>query len=189
MHLPDMYHKHTRFFQCSTMERKHKVPKRFVAQRVNTTNYEQGFLEEATDRYLWELTQPLLATTLLQPRPATQTMSDAVIQEMNLLPYTNVSTALDCRVQERTIRCGDVVWLAHNTVALIWFVFGIDGLAYTCASRWPFAREMSATCIVVHVRDAPFSLSADVIAQSLIYKMEPISPPVATVLVPQTIRR
>jgi hypothetical protein len=189
MHLADMYRTHKRLFACFTMERKHKVPKRFAAQRVNTKAYEQGLLEEVTDQHLWELKQPLLATTLTQPRPATQTMSDAVIQQMNLLPDTNVSTSLDCRVQGRTVRRGDVVWLVDNTVALIWFVFGVGDVAYACVSRWPLAREVSDTCIVVHVRDVPLFISVDLITQSLIYKMEPINPPVATVLVPRAIRR
>ena len=189
MHLADMYRKHGRLIQCSTMERKHKVPKRFAAPRMHTTAYEQSLLEEVTDQHLWELTQPLFATTLAQPRPASQTMSDAVIQEMNLLPDAKVSTSLDCRVQGRTVRRGDVVWLVDNTVALVWFVFGVGGGAYACVSIWPLAREISDTCIAVRVRDAPLFLSVDRIVQSLIYRMEPISPPLATVLVPQAIRR
>ena len=106
---------------CATLERKHKVPKRFAGPRVNTTKYERGMLEEISDQQLWDLKRPILASALAQPRDATPKIRTAMEDEVQLPDGAVVQTSPFAKVAGRSVHMRDVVWMCDGTAAEVWF--------------------------------------------------------------------
>jgi hypothetical protein len=185
-HLPGFLRRFRRLFNCFTLERKHKVPKRFSVTRVNTTAYERGILEEVLDQHFWELKKPILKHMLMDLRDAPKRMHDAVVSELNLLPGTAVQTASKARVKSRAVRVGDVVLMSDNTIAEVWFFAGVGDLYFACLSTWPTTRVISDTCVITQIVDNPRLLPLSEVLASCIYRRT-VAPPMrmATVLLPR----
>ena len=55
LHLWKMLRDFGTLISCLTMERLHKIPKRYVTNRRNTTSYELGTIEDPCEKSLWQL--------------------------------------------------------------------------------------------------------------------------------------
>ena len=183
MHLADQYRKHGRLYMCATLERKHKVPKRFAGPRVNTTSFERGMLEEISDQQLWDLKQPILASALAQPREATPKMRSALTDMMLISEDAVVHTSPIAKVEGRSVHMRDVVWMRDGSAAEVWFFCGIEDAIYACVSRWPTVRVLNATSIIVSTRDSPYIVPLDSIRESVIYRRD-VPLKTATLLLP-----
>jgi hypothetical protein len=184
-HFPRFLERFGKLFNCFTLERKHKVPKRFSVTRVNTTSYERGILEEVLDQHFWELKKPISKHMLMDSRDAPKRMHDTIISELNLLPGTAVQTAPKARVESRTVCVGDVVLMSDNTIAEVWFFAGVGHLHFACLSTWPTTRVISDTCVITQIVDNPRILPLSGVLASCIYRRT-VAPPMsmATVLLP-----
>ena len=58
LHLWKMLRDFGTLISCLTLERLHKVPKRYVANRRNTTSYELGTIEDPCEKSRWPFKQP-----------------------------------------------------------------------------------------------------------------------------------
>ena len=74
LHLWKMLRGFGTLVSCLTMERLHKIPKRYVTNRRNTTSYELGTLEDSCEKSRWQFKQPTDKRMQFHPKPNSLTV-------------------------------------------------------------------------------------------------------------------
>ena len=120
-----------------THERKHKILRRAVQNRRNTTSYELSALEEITLGQLDALSQPFLKHGLIDER-APCSVNKRILREM--YPATDISVACKVSFGAGVLTVGDAVLARVDgalTVNMLVIAFAVDGNLLALVENWP----------------------------------------------------
>ena len=107
LHFGDCLRRNGFLISCWTLERKHKVPKRYGSEIRNLSMYDKGLLQEVTCHHMGQLSDPNTfafdTTGLVQPRSASPMVLAFVRDALRLKEDTplNVLCATRCRHSSR----------------------------------------------------------------------------------------
>ena len=139
LHLPGTLKDHGKLPSCFCLERKHRIPKRHMQGRTNTVNFARGVLEDVTVQWLGDLVDPTRRSSLVQERPASRRMREALLQLGCAEAEDTVVSALVAVVDCNNIGKGDVA--LYKTaggfgVARVWFHCRIGSTSLSCVQEW-----------------------------------------------------
>ena len=92
---------------CWALERHHKCIRRYVVDRKNTTNLENGLAEDLVANSLRDLRAQPLRDGFVEPHPASQPMVRALVANVEC-SGRNVTTCVSARKGANTLHRGDV---------------------------------------------------------------------------------
>ncbi len=147
LHLAKLLLKHGCLPTCWVLERKHRVPKRFMQGRTNRVSYSRSVLEEVTVQWLLhELCDPTLRSTMLQSRAASQGMKDILVGRGLATASSEITTSTVIVVAAKHIAKGDVALYnmdGGEGAAHVWFHVSCDSCLMSCIADWPIAEKHS----------------------------------------------
>ena len=89
-------------------ERHHKNVRRYVKDRVNTTNLEQGLAEDLVVHSLRDLRAQPLQSGFVDPHPAASKMVTTLEQVLGINVHGGVTSCVDARCGAVTLHRGDI---------------------------------------------------------------------------------
>jgi hypothetical protein len=104
---PSASYMHKHLYAMHT-ERHHKYVRRYVKDRVNTTNLEQGLAEDLVVHTLHDLRAQPLQSGFVEPHPASTQMVKTLEQILGIDVQHGVTTCVDARSGAATLHRGDV---------------------------------------------------------------------------------
>ena len=139
MHLPKQLQQQGHLLATLLMERKHRVIKRMANPRFNTVSFDRGIIEDVIVQHLHVLQQSLLRTSLVDARPASKKLSEAVHLGLPFSVGSDVKTSREANVIGRRITLGDVDMYkdrAAKSFGEVYFHVQVGDQCYTCVSPW-----------------------------------------------------
>jgi hypothetical protein len=140
LHLPDMLNRFSTLVGTLTMERKHKVAKRIVRNRLNLTRWEWNCMEELTTYHFWELQTPFLKTGPMDQRKPTPLTLMALQDLFPDAEAARITTSQVCRVAHGSACVGDAVCFACGDgklgVGELVLNFMVHGEPFAVLSVW-----------------------------------------------------
>jgi hypothetical protein len=176
-----------------TLERRHKIVKRYVHNRRPNPAFERGVIEDITLQHLHDMRTPWWKGLLESPTDPNREMRDAIISA--------IPTAVSAKVAREgslptigSVHVSDVVscYAGLHTVGELWIlatVMHVDGRVedLACVSLWVEVRGGTSYYRHFKKRDEPIFLRLDAISGSLIYSMSDDGE-IASCLIPAPLR-
>ena len=141
LHLGHMLAMHGTLVNCLTHERKHRMVKRYSANRCNLANFEAGMLGEILSAHLEALSSDAVCPhggLFVNPRPAGKKVAEAMQLQFPAASIGCVSNEAFVSEFQSCARKDVVAFLYEGShrVGEVWFHCKIDGVAMTCISGW-----------------------------------------------------
>jgi hypothetical protein len=179
-----------------TLERRHKIVKRYVHDRRSGQGFEQGLIEEITLQHLYDMrTAWYHRGTVDASRTPNNTITDAIVDAVG--DYAHVQVATECSLPNgRTVHVGDTVIVLQDGVLLVgelWLLITLtdyDGheTDVACFSPWQRAPGGSRYCRDFEIDDAsPTYVSLPAVCCRVIYCLNEAKTS-ASCLIPRCLR-
>ena len=193
MHLARQYEMHGLLVSLFTCERRHKLLKRYIKDRPNTTSFERGLMEEVTLQHLFDLRTPWWKHGLRDLRQPGRILTRALREQFPAAETFQVSSV--CSLSYCTARIGDVVALSIGDTA---YIGELEKLArifsnanvfedVACVHFWtPVAGVGSRYYKVMRVIENPHFVPLECILAALTYSQMPNG--IASCIVPAPLR-
>ena len=194
LHLPDQLRRLGVLIALFTLERRHKIVKRYVHDRRPNPSFERGLIEDITLQHLHDMRRPWWKGALEHPSEPTHSMRDAILAQ--------IPTAVSVKVAREgslttigSVHVNDVVSCVANgmhKVGELWILASVthsDGRdeELACVSIWeglgggtPYYRDFKKC-------DAPVFLPVTAISGTCIYCVSD-NGQVASCLIPAPLR-
>jgi len=194
MHLVRQYRGHLVLISLFTHERRHKLLKRYIKDRHNTTSFERGLMEEVTLQHIYDLRTQWWRSELHDLRDPGRSLLDAWRQQFPSAVDHKVSSG--CSLQGgATAKVGDVVALSLEDVAYIGqintlgrvFQTETQYLDFACVDFWmPVAGAGTRYYKVMRAVDDPTFLPLECLLSALTVSRRPDG--IVTCLIPASLR-
>ena len=163
LHLPGMLRRFGLLLSTLTMERRHRVVKRYTRPRQNSSKWDLSIVEEVTAHQLWELEGSsgsfLTGRTSAAPRARVAKMLRELVPGIELAHECLVHNRVDVKDGGACLR--DAVFFDSdgvNCAGELLLNFSADGHAYSIVSAW-HARPAGAVVAWGGVRGAQSSVA------------------------------
>eukprot|EP00959_Pyramimonas_sp_CCMP1952_P369395 7737139-Pyramimonas_sp.AAC.1 len=172
------------------MERKHRVLKRLAEPRCNPQSFERGLLEECTVQHLSDIRNPLTGVGLIQPRPASKKLVEAILSVVVLPLGAEILTARAASVHSRVVQMNDVVCFtcaSELRFGIVYFHCLLQREPVSCVSEWSTVKldKHLAKC---RVQDSPRLIQTSWIHESCIFQPA-VTGAISQIILPPRLRR
>jgi len=173
LHFSDFLRRFGFLVSCWSLERKHKIPKRYGTDIQNTTTYDSSLLHEVTCDHLNSLRDPstfnFTRLGLMSPRAASRHASDFIINALGLpadRPYEILMSSGCMHASSVASYVSDIVLLNEGgsvTAAEVWVHAAIEGIAVAIVSPWALVSSQRGTAIWQPSATAMLVESSDIV--------------------------
>lgn len=184
LHLADKLREYGFLPACWSLERKHRLPKRYAKGILNIRDYEYSMLKQVLCQEIFDLSLPGVFDTepaLKTPHKASQRLCDFVSQTLVECSPEDCLTSASVRLQS-TATCywRDVVLFKSHDVGKpweageIWRHFSVHGQLVSLISVWNLQEYDSNMCIASwQSQENPMYVDTNDILCSLTFKKDP----------------
>ena len=189
MHIARQYRKHGLLVSLFTHERRHKLLKRFIRDRPNTTSFERGVMEEVTLQHLYDVRSKWWKSGCIDLRPPGKSLRAA--WEAQFPGAASISVASSCYMEAGGIaRVGDAVAFSQQDVTYIGEIHSlarVDASDHACLEVWePVAGAGSRYYKVMRITENNQFMVLECLLSALTVQRTPNG--VASCLIPAPLR-
>ena len=158
LHFGDHLLKLAMLISCWSLERKHKIPKRYGTDIRNMSTYDSSLIHEVSCDHLSKLNDPstfdFTRVGLLRPRPATQRLVDFVKSALHLpgnIGDLQVKMSTRCRISAYTVcSVADVILVSKPTAGganeivagELWACLEVAGETVLIVTQWTMVAKI-----------------------------------------------